>query len=74
VSVPLILEDILLSKGQRRCYSDSPITMLSNIGENIKKIITRKADNWLFESLNQPSIYQLDLLDENGARFISVHI
>jgi hypothetical protein len=74
VSVPLILEDILLSKGQRRCYSDSHITVLSNNGENIKNIMKRKVENWLFESLYQPSVYQLDLLDENGARSISVHI
>jgi hypothetical protein len=54
VSVPLILEDILLSKGQRRYYSDPHITMLSNIGENIKHSMKRKVEFWLFESLNQP--------------------
>ena len=54
MSVPLILEDILLSKGQRRYYSDPQITMLSNIGENIKNSMKRKVEFWLFESLNQP--------------------
>lgn len=45
VSAPLILEDILSSKGQRRCYSDSHISMLSNVGDKLESTSMENFEN-----------------------------